>query len=655
MSRYNGSAGSTYSSYRSPYLDSYTSSYSSPNYSLPSYESKFESLISRTDGKPRSRAGTSTRYDYLASSSNKYDYPSTISSHSSYSSNSYSTPSYSSSSSYASKPSYSSTIADADDLTKSYFAKYYNKAVPDALSKQEESSYPRASRALSVYLDDTSSSYSPALDVKPRTFRSTSVLGDITESSKRLSRLLSTDDDGLSKLTRRNSVAAPRSRFLDRDKDEDTGYTRSSAYSRYTVDREKDQDNVTSKYNGYSRFVDNETEESSPVRSSYRRYSTVLDDSTPTYKRDYTRAYGGRTDESNSSDSYKQNQNGENSCEKTGGSGATGGLKNLGNTCFMNSVIQCLSNTKLLCDFLLSDEYSNDINSNSSMKGSLIKAFATVVKSLWKPNARTVDPSTLKGAVQRFAPRFSGYNQEDSQEFLRYLLEGLHEDVNRVTVKPQSIHTEIDSNLSVEEQGMEAWKRYLRRDDSKLVDIFVGQLKSTLRCSSCDYESVTFEPFWDLSLPIPSRSGEISLHECLENFTKEEVMDGDEMPTCGRCKTRRRCTKFYSLYKLPKVLVVHLKRFSPTEKYRSKLSNSVTFPLTSFDVSKFSDCPGRSTYSCYAVSNHSGTLYSGHYTAYARNPKTSQWHYFNDSRVSSSSSGSVISNEAYLLFFELLS
>ncbi|XP_023328080.1 ubiquitin carboxyl-terminal hydrolase 2 isoform X5 [Eurytemora carolleeae] len=348
-------------------------------------------------------------------------------------------------------------------------------------------------------------------------------------------------------------------------------------------------------------------------------------------------------------------KNGENSCEKTGGSGATGGLKNLGNTCFMNSVIQCLSNTKLLCDFLLSDEYSNDINSNSSMKGSLIKAFATVVKSLWKPNARTVDPSTLKGAVQRFAPRFSGYNQEDSQEFLRYLLEGLHEDVNRVTVKPQSIHTEIDSNLSVEEQGMEAWKRYLRRDDSKLVDIFVGQLKSTLRCSSCDYESVTFEPFWDLSLPIPSRSGEISLHECLENFTKEEVMDGDEMPTCGRCKTRRRCTKFYSLYKLPKVLVVHLKRFSPTEKYRSKLSNSVTFPLTSFDVSKFSDCPGRSTYSCYAVSNHSGTLYSGHYTAYARNPKTSQWHYFNDSRVSSSSSGSVISNEAYLLFFELLS
>ena len=68
-------------------------------------------------------------------------------------------------------------------------------------------------------------------------------------------------------------------------------------------------------------------------------------------------------------------------------------------------------------------------------------------QATWKVNGRVVDPSSLKGAIQRFAPRFSGYNQEDSQEFLRYLLEGLHEDVNRVTTRPAPINTEIDTSL----------------------------------------------------------------------------------------------------------------------------------------------------------------------------------------------------------------
>jgi len=332
----------------------------------------------------------------------------------------------------------------------------------------------------------------------------------------------------------------------------------------------------------------------------------------------------------------------------------TNGLRNIGNTCFMNSVIQCLSNTKPLMNYLVQDDYSREINtSSSSMKGSLVKAFATVIKGLWKVNGRVVDPSSLKGAIQRFAPRFSGYNQEDSQEFLRYLLEGLHEDVNRVTTRPAPINTEIDTSLSVSEQAMEAWKRYIRRDDSHLVDLFVGQLKSTLQCTHCNHESVTFEPFWDLSLGIPSRSGEVSLLECFDAFTKEETLDGDEMPSCEACKTRRKSTKRYTLYRLPKILVVHLKRFSPTERFRQKLSSVVSFPLSGFSLSRYTDSVTCSSYNCYAISNHSGTLSSGHYTAYAKHPNSGQWHLYNDTRVSKCSSSSVITNEAYLLFFEL--
>jgi len=83
--------------------------------------------------------------------------------------------------------------------------------------------------------------------------------------------------------------------------------------------------------------------------------------------------------------------------------------------------------------------------------------------------------------------------------------------------------------LSENQKAEESWRRYLRLDDSAVVDIFVGQLKSTLRCTSCGHASVTFDPFWDLSLPLPSRT-QLRLTQCLEHFTREEVLDGDEKP-----------------------------------------------------------------------------------------------------------------------------
>lgn len=108
------------------------------------------------------------------------------------------------------------------------------------------------------------------------------------------------------------------------------------------------------------------------------------------------------------------------------------------------------------------------------------------------------------------------------------------------------------------QKAMESWKRYLRSEDSMVVDIFVGQLRSSLHCTSCDHVSVTLDPFWDLSLPIPARSGTVKLSQCLEHFTREEVLDGDEKPTCSKCQTRRKCTKSFSIQKFPKILVIRI-------------------------------------------------------------------------------------------------
>lgn len=99
---------------------------------------------------------------------------------------------------------------------------------------------------------------------------------------------------------------------------------------------------------------------------------------------------------------------------------------------------------------------------------------------------------------------------------------------------------------------------------------------------------------------------------------------------------RRKSTKRYTLYRLPKILVVHLKRFSPTERFRQKLSSVVSFPLSGFSLSRYTDSVTCSSYNCYAISNHSGTLSSGHYTAYAKHPNSGQWHLYNDTRYSHS-------------------
>ncbi|KAJ8343092.1 hypothetical protein SKAU_G00330200 [Synaphobranchus kaupii] len=332
------------------------------------------------------------------------------------------------------------------------------------------------------------------------------------------------------------------------------------------------------------------------------------------------------------------------------------GLRNLGNTCFMNSILQCLSNTHDLRDYCLHNCHRQDLNNNSRANTALMEEFSKLTQTLWRSSGSdAVSPSEFKTQIQKYAPRFVGYNQQDAQEFLRFLLDGLHNDVNRVAIRPRVDMEDFDQ-LSDDEKGKMMWNKYLEREDSKIVDLFVGQLKSSLTCSDCGYCSTVFDPFWDLSLPIAKKSsGEVSLMDCVRLFTKEDVLDGDEKPTCYRCKSRRKCTKKFTVQKFPKILVLHLKRFSEARVRASKLSTFVSFPMRDLDLGEFaSENSANAVYNLYAVSNHSGTTLGGHYTAYCRNPTLGEWYNFNDSRVTPMSSSQVRSSDAYVLFYELV-
>ncbi|KAM6547259.1 hypothetical protein CsatB_018935 [Cannabis sativa] len=220
-----------------------------------------------------------------------------------------------------------------------------------------------------------------------------------------------------------------------------------------------------------------------------------------------------------------------------GSPGGLIGLQNLGNTCFMNSAIQCLVHTPEFAKYFRED-YHQEINWQNplGMVGELALAFGELLRKLWAPGRMPVAPRPFKTKLARFAPQFSGYNQHDSQELLAFLLDGLHEDLNRVKHKPYIRSRDADGRPD-EQVADEYWANHIARNDSIIVDVCQGQYKSTLVCPVCNKVSVTFDPFMYLSLPLQStitRTMTVTVFTC----------DGSALPTSctvtvpkqGRCR-----------------------------------------------------------------------------------------------------------------------
>ncbi|KAM9445893.1 ubiquitin carboxyl-terminal hydrolase 19 isoform 1-T1 [Clarias gariepinus] len=182
------------------------------------------------------------------------------------------------------------------------------------------------------------------------------------------------------------------------------------------------------------------------------------------------------------------------------------GLVNLGNTCFMNSVIQSLSNTRELRDYFHDRAFETEINCNNPLGtgGRLAIGFAVLLRALWKGTHHAFQPSKLKAIVASKASQFTGYAQHDAQEFMAFLLDGLHEDLNRIQNKPYTETVDSDGRQD-EVVAEEAWQRHKMRNDSFIVDLFQGQYKSKLVCPMCSKVSITFDPFLYLPVPLPQK------------------------------------------------------------------------------------------------------------------------------------------------------
>ncbi|KAI8644102.1 hypothetical protein BD408DRAFT_450842 [Parasitella parasitica] len=349
----------------------------------------------------------------------------------------------------------------------------------------------------------------------------------------------------------------------------------------------------------------------------------------------------------------------------------TTGLKNLGNTCFMNSIIQCLSGTIPFARYFISGVFRQHINKENFLGtgGVLVENFASLLRTMWSENYNFISPVLFREALIKFAPQFRGSEQHDSQEFLNFLLDGIHEDCNLVRKRPSPPPDSAEQEAMFEQlpdwrASAIAWERYLERNSSVVVSLFQGQYRSRLTCLTCHATSTTYNSFMSLSLPIPAkRSGppSVSIYQCLDYFVKEEILDNNDAWQCPKCKTLRRASKSLTLSKLPDVLLIHLKRFSFDGPFKDKLETIVESPLSGLDLSHYVPStmfpPDQSfeksvfNYDLYAVSNHFGSLTGGHYTACVRNGYKNEWHNFDDSRFSVCDESKVLSRAAYNLFY----
>jgi ubiquitin carboxyl-terminal hydrolase 8 len=340
------------------------------------------------------------------------------------------------------------------------------------------------------------------------------------------------------------------------------------------------------------------------------------------------------------------------------------GLRNRGNTCYLNTSLQCLSHTPLFTDYFISNNYVPDLNNRlndlKTQKNKkineiiLTREYAKLIKVLWN-SSTPIEPKTFHELIQKYDDRFAGFEQQDTQEslalILDYLNEGLKYDVE--INYSGTVENKLDE-LVVE--SCKSWQIENNNKYSIIIELFFGQFINKIisqePSSKGKLVSKKFEMFNMLNVPIHG----LTLYDSLAKYFEKEILETKYLDE----STNKYISAYkeIKLMKVPKYIIIVLKRYNNDKANLGKSNNNISFPIDDLDLSSYSE--GYDKFDCklrlVSVGCHKGGLNGGHYFAICRHKHQSgKWYKYDDETVSEFNimiDKNKLFKDGYLLIYE---
>lgn len=364
----------------------------------------------------------------------------------------------------------------------------------------------------------------------------------------------------------------------------------------------------------------------------------------------------------------------------------------MGITCYMNSILHILQQVPIFMEYISQAKFRDTImkkidhqiktkgqDDNYELREKLLKDYVIfelfrLFKISLENDDSAITPTSFKRVIGTKNDMWNEYNHQDSQEFFTFLISQIEEEAGmKSTFIPglnykdplpmtfdDSIHNLIASN---------SWIQFQSREYSPLKNMFDGLIETNKRCMCCENKVFRYEPFVTLGLSIPIKEKQeilksFDIYECLDHMVKEEQLDSDNKMNCEMCGLKNRGHTKSLLWKSPKVLVLHIKRFL-VNSYgvtTQKLNNNIVYPIYDLDISKYfnpaSPYKNQSKYDLVGINlhqsfGHGGNINFGHYTSIVKNIMNNNWYLYNDSSPlkMAYTKENLQNPNAYLLFY----